>query len=249
MGQCRRFFGLCVALLFLAYGPGARADVLVAPNANAGANGDTGTVLVFGSGSGNTSTLQWSLAASQLTAMQGATITGIGFRLPGDADTITTDTTVGTWDLQLSGSLNPIGSLDPTPANNIAPDAVTVFDAALVIPANSLVGGAGPNPFFVITFTTPFTYTGGDLLMTLVEPNTANVLVDANSVDANGDTAGCNPAPGCRGQFFNYPTTEFVFSGTTTPVPEPPSLLLIMTAICLLTGFAVQRVRQTSTRA
>jgi hypothetical protein len=241
MAQCRTFFSLCIALLALAYGPSVRADVLVAPNANAGTNGNAGTFLVFGNGTGITSALQWDLAASQLTAMQGATITGIGFRLRGDATTVATPTTVGTWDLQLSGSLNPIGSLNSTPANNIAPNAVTVYDAALVIPANSLVGGAGPNPFFVITFTTPFTYAGGDLLMTLVEPNTANLAVDANSVDANGNTAGCANGGQCQAGFFSYPITEFVFSGTSTPVPEAPSLVLVMTALCLLLGFAVQR--------
>jgi hypothetical protein len=139
--------------------------------------------------------------------------------------------------------LNPIGSLNATPANNIASNVVTVYDNTLVIPANSLVGGAGPNPFFLINLTEPFTYTGGDLLMTLMQPDTATLGVDANRVDAHGDTAAC--FGGCQAEFFNYPITEFQYSAAAA-VPEPPSILLLMTLIGLFLAFGVQRAKQSS---
>jgi hypothetical protein len=225
----RRFSSLCIALLFLGYGLSAQASLLVAPNANAETNGSTDQFGVFGNGQGTAITFQWDLAASQLTPLDGTAITGIGFRLPGGARNISSPTTVGSWDLELSGSLNPIGSLNATPANNIASNAVVVYNnSSLVIPANSLIGGAGPNPFFLINFTTPFTYTGGDLLMTVTEPAITNLMVDANSVDALGDTAACF-GTSCQAQFYNYPITEFQYSA----VPEPASFLLITTQITL----------------
>jgi hypothetical protein len=79
----RRFLSSCIVSLLLTYGLSAQANLLVAPNGNAGTNGNTIQFGIFGNGSGVPATFQWDFAASQLTSLEGTTITGIGFRLPG----------------------------------------------------------------------------------------------------------------------------------------------------------------------
>lgn len=217
--------------LLLACAVGAQADIIVAPNANTGANGGTQQFGVFGNGTDANITFQWDIAASQLTSLVGEDITGVGFRLPGGASTVGTATTIGAFSLELSSSLSPLGSLNATPANNIAANGVTVYNnPSLVIPANSLVGGVGPNPFYVIDFTTPFLYTGGALLITDTNKTTAMLAVDAASVNSVADTAACFGS-GCEAEFYNFPVTELLGTPAVSGVPETSSLLLFGTVL------------------
>ena len=227
--------------LLLVLGLSAHATVLVAPNANAGTNGNAVQYGIFGNGTiGENVTFQFDMATSQLTPMDGSAITAIGFRLPGGASTINSATTVGPYSITLSGSLNPLGSLSATQSSNIAPGAVTVYNATLVIPANALVGGSGPNPFFLINFTTPYNYSGGDLLVTLSYTMQAAVGVDANSVDSLGDTSAC-VGGFCAAEYFNYPITEFQYSAST-PTPEPGTLALFGSGILGLAGMLRRKI-------
>jgi hypothetical protein len=213
----------------------AYGSVVVAPNANAAANGNSDTLIVFSEGT-QAWNFQWQLAASQLTAMVGDTISAIGFRLDAGSASFAAGTSIGSWDLELSGAANALGSMSTTLANNIGAGATTVYNNSLVLPA--MTGGAGPNPFFLITFTTPYTYTGGDLLMTLsvlAGGANNNVVLDANTVDSHGDTAGGPVGTANQAQFFNYPITEFQFNPTTA-VPEPGSLLLFLGGGLALAG-------------
>lgn len=56
----------------------------------------------------------------------------------------------------------------------------------------------------------------------------ALLAVDANSVDALGDTAVCF-GPFCEAEFYNYPVTEF----DAAPVPEPSSTVLVLSSLAL----------------
>ena len=224
----------------------ARADLLVVPNANAGANGNSGTVIPLSEGATDV-LFQWDLAGSQFSSVPvGSSITGIGFRLQGGQATAPpADVTIGTFDLQLSTSLNPIGALSATQPNNIGADAVTVLSGPLTLPANALVGGAGPNPFFLIDFTTPYTYEGGDLLFSLHVANAAaanSFILDADNVDSVGDTVANLPTPQ-QTEFFNYPVTEIQFSGGTS-TPEPSSLLMLGSGMILLAGCGSRAARR-----
>jgi hypothetical protein len=218
----RRVQALSLGVLMLSFAIVARADIFdVAPNANTSMNGNTVQFFILDTNS--PITFQWDIAASQLTSLIGLDITALGFRLPSGASTVGSAINFPSFNLQLSSSLNPLGSLSSTPASNVAANAVTVYNAPLTIPANSLIGGSGPNPFYLIDFTTPFLYTGGDLLMTLQRTGQAPFSVDANSVDSHGDTVGCNFGS-CDAQFYNYPITEF-----RATVPETSSVLLMAT--------------------
>jgi hypothetical protein len=111
-----------------------------------------------------------------------------------------------------------------------------------VIPANSLVGGAGPNPFYVIDFTTPFLYTGGDLLITDTNPGNKAFAVDAVSVNSVAATAACNG--GVCGVIYNFPVTELLATPAAA-IPEPSSLLLcLLLSGTVLAGAAVALKRK-----
>jgi hypothetical protein len=232
-------FLLIAALAALA--SSAHAGLLVAPNANAGANGNAVSFIPLGETASGW-TFQWQFPAAQLASMVGDTITAIGFRLPGGISSIAAGVTEASWDLELSGAANSIGSLSPTFANNIGAGATTVYNNSLTLPA--MTGGAGPNPFFLISFTTPYTYTGGDLLMTLVTGIASqSVEIDANAPDSNGDTVGAS-MPGAttgRAEFYNYPITEFQF--TATAAPEPGTVALFLTGGLALCGLYRRRIK------
>ena len=214
------------------------AATIVAPNAAATTNGNQVQYLVLGNGSGSPLTYQWDLAASQLTSMVGSTVTGMGFRLPSGASTDLSATTISSFDLELSSSANKLGALSTNTAANIGSNAEIVYNAPLVIPGGSLVGGTGLNPFYVIRFQSPFNYLGGDLLMTLTQSNTATIAVDGNAPDANGDTS----VEG-RTEYINYPITEFVYgSAAASATPEPGSLMLLGLGISLFAGSRFRRI-------
>ncbi len=110
-------------------------------------------------------TYQMLIHDSMLTALQGNTLTGISFRV---------QATVGTWpatvqtysdyDVYLSGSVDPVNR-STTFINNIVGPQTQVRSGSLTIPVNAITGGV--NPGFVIDFTTPYVYTGGNLLIEL----------------------------------------------------------------------------------
>lgn len=231
------FNRLGVVIVLLAFAGGAEADLyVVAPNANTSVSGDLNQNVIFGSP--GPVTFQWDVAASQLTSLVGTTITGIGFRLPANAPTWSADSYLQEFDLELSGSANPIGSLSSTQASNIGANATTVYDNSLDIPANSLVGGSSPNPFYVINFTTPYAYAGGDLLLTLNSEGGNGPPVDANNIYAPfgpypftyGDTSATLNGYSAA-EFYSFPITEFQY---TTLTPEPGYLVLLGVMMALL---------------
>ena len=228
--RCRRFaarvlvpVGACIALAFAA--PSANAD-LVAPNANTSTSGNNQQFGIFDSGAW---TFQFAYNASQFSTIIGSQITDIGFRLPAGASTITSALVYTSFSIQIGQSTAAPGALSTTFATNEAADTVTAFSGPLTIPAGSFVGGAGPNPFFDLVFTTPYHYTGGNLLVTLRHSDPGvSIAVDANTLaslpSGLADTvASSGSATATTGQegFFNAPVTNFSF--TASAVPELPT--------------------------
>src|SRR5262245_24991320 len=165
---------VCVIALFVFGARQSQATPIVVPNANAGVEASANSFIPF---SAQAQTFQYLLAASQFAAVPiGSELTSIGWRRDGTESTGPTAAMIwATYDILLSTSLNPIGSLSPTFANNVGPDVTTVRSGSFTLNANALtdIGIATPNPFFVIPFTTPYIYLGGDLLIELRHSATA----------------------------------------------------------------------------
>ncbi|MFZ5801384.1 MAG: hypothetical protein ACOY3D_08450, partial [Candidatus Omnitrophota bacterium] len=160
-------FAICLLGLNMFTSPLAWAVAIVVPPGFELTEGDNGQ---------NTAvrdlarTLQIVYAVSQLSGLPaGSSINGMAFRLNGGTDSgPASDRTWINYDIQFSSSLNPPGSLSSTFAANIGPDVVTVRSGTLTIPGGSFPGGSTPNAFgFLIPFTIPYAYGGGDLLITI----------------------------------------------------------------------------------
>jgi hypothetical protein len=204
----------------------ASASTVYVLNADNGAEAPANDTAPFLSGLSE----QYLLAGSQFSSVPvGSQITGIGLRLDGGQSTITTAITATSFTVKLSTSLTAIGSMSGTLANNIGPDVTTVISGPLDIPGGSFVGGAGPNPFYFLTFSTPYTYQGGDLLVTvLLGSVTGSATVDANVHGSLEDSSD----PGLP-NFYNVPVLAFTYSAGSS-VPEPSTALLAVAGVCLL---------------
>ena len=99
----------------------------------------------------------------------GDVLTGIRFRM-------TTNSvggppfqfTYANWDLTLSKSTRNVGALTSFFLGNMGPDSVPVRRGNLIMPANSMPSNKAVNDFgLLIPFASNYTYTGGNLLLTL----------------------------------------------------------------------------------
>jgi PEP-CTERM motif len=239
-----------VATLAILFGSTSRvsADLLVAPNANTSTSGDNVQYGILDTGN---VAFQFAYNATQFSTLtSGTQITGIGFRLPAGASTFNTALVYSSFGIQIGQSTAAPGALSTTFATNEAGDTITAYSGPLTIGAGSFVGGAGPNPFVEITFTTPYTYTGGNLLVTLRHSDPgSSISVDANSfpgingiADTVADFGDANGTSGTEG-YFNAPVAGFYFNGNSAATPEPASLTLLGIGIAGIAGQAWRRKR------
>jgi hypothetical protein len=121
----------------------------------------------------NARTYQCVYGASELVDIApGSSITGITWRQysGGAAAWPTTDADWTQYDVYLSTSLSAPGAMSTTFANNEGPDRVLCHTGPVTMPTGSFPAGSNPpaDRFgHVITFSTPFTYNGGDLCVTI----------------------------------------------------------------------------------
>lgn len=145
-------------------------STLVAPNAYANATAGTGGtgLNTFIRDSGNARTGQLLINSSQLGAMQiGDKITGIAFRLY-TGNTTGFPALTATW---TNYTINvgvgvAFGSQTTTFASNFVGTPTQVRTGPLTVNAGSYLGSGTPRPFgTMVSFTNPYTYTGGNLLI------------------------------------------------------------------------------------
>lgn len=195
-------------------------------------DGVDGTGLIFGPLQDGPITFQWLIAASNLSALApGDYLGSIGFRIhSGYPAAPSFGGTYATWNLTLSPSLNPIGALDTSFAANIGPGAVLVRSGPLTVDAASFAASSSTPPFTFISFSTPYAYSGGDLLLTLTHTGTTGTGFgnDAFFNPATTDAVLHNSFNATSGSahFFNVPITAFETTDAPLPVPEPASSLL-----------------------
>ncbi|MCS7024016.1 MAG: PEP-CTERM sorting domain-containing protein [Bryobacteraceae bacterium] len=238
---------LTTVLFFVALPVHLPANVIVPPGFGA-VEGNSGQITAIATAP---RTFQAVLSSSFFTGFVGQFITGIRYRLETGTTTWPPgNVTFANYDMVLSTSLNPPGSLSNVFANNIGPDAVTVRSGPLTIPAGSFPGGTGPNPFgFLINFTQPYLYQGGDLLITIRHtgrPGT-DVFLDA-------ETSGTNVLYQTIGaQSYNATTVDLSlratpimlieFQPTGEVIPEPGTVSLISFGIVALLMLSRRRWR------
>ncbi|HET6575575.1 MAG TPA: hypothetical protein VFG68_18380 [Fimbriiglobus sp.] len=213
------------------------ADYVVPPAyANASGTGGASFTLLTLAYTG-----QQAYAASLFSGLPvGSVIDGFRLRLlPGQA-TVTSAVMSSNFDISIGPSAFHPGSLTTNTASNQGPGTVLARSGPITFPANSFVGGAGPNPFGpLISFTTPYTYTGSDLLLTISHTGfSSSITCDA--------TTGLSTAT-AQGQqnvgVYNSSTLPQGFNGFAVivqfdyvPVPEPSAPML--SGLTLVAGLA-----------
>lgn len=173
-------FVLAIALAWL---PAAGAEMKVIPPVADGAQGDDNYGLNFAI------TFQNLFAADQLNGLPaGATITGLQFRHDGSVST-SPSLSATNFDIYLGP---PTGAtLGTSVAGNEGPGTLQVRSGAITFPEGAFPSGGNPNAFGpVIGLTTPFTYTGGPLLVTMSYTDfTGGVGLDFESSGLTGNDA------------------------------------------------------------
>jgi hypothetical protein len=206
------------------------AQPIVVPNAYTTTAASTAGLNTFIRDSGNPRTGQLLINASELSSIPiGAQITGATFRIytGSTVDFPATDATWADYTINMGVGV-AFGSQTTTFASNFASAPTTVRSGPLTITAGSFIGtGSTPHPFGSnITFQTPYTYTGGNLLFEVRHTGSNIVNVASNflevalttdplynvnfwSATATGNTA-------TVGAQANFTVTQFTF----TTVPE-----------------------------
>jgi hypothetical protein len=229
--------GLCVA------GMPSNVRAAVVPPANLAVEGDGSEGAGNSAGGGiidAASTIQFIYGSSFLSGIPiGAQIGGIQFRREGGfASTPNADVTYTNFSLTLSKSLAAPGSLSTTFASNQGPDAIEVRNGSLFVATNAYPGTLSPNAFGpVISFTTPYTYTGGDLLVTIRHTGAdSNIGVQGRILDAEND-------PNLQ---YLLSTGSLSTTATVNHAYAPVANLIIPepTGLCLLGGGALLLCRR-----
>lgn len=181
----------------------------------------------------------------------GSVLTGFQFRRDGGfGSTPNADTTYTSFDVTLSQSANAPGALSTTFASNIGGGAVAVRTGSLTFPTDSFPGGAGPNGFGpLITFATPYTYTGGDLLVTIRHTGAVSAIgTQGRFLDAEADAGlqylratGFTAATATVNQGL-APVVNFQFTPVAA-VPAPPAAALALMGLATAGGLARLRRR------
>jgi PEP-CTERM motif len=250
---CRRAtFTLALpALLFLARADAADGAFITAPATAATTEGSSSGY--WGSNEGLVA--QELYPASEMPGLvAGDVITGFSLRIDGSgyasAEYPTSPVTWSEFDIEM-GPGN--ASLSTTFANNFASTPTVVRTGSLTMgtgffPYNS---GSQPEPWGTeITFSTPYTYTGGPLLIQVNDVSPSQILyIDAMST---GQTTGqsifnAGNASATTSNEGPYPEYNWAMQLDITPVPEPSSLLLLATGIFAMAG-ASWRLKGAGTR-
>ncbi len=162
-------------------------------------------------------------------------ITGIGFRVAGNESALPAQT-VSTYNISLGQSANAPGSMSATFADNRGGDFTLVRSGSLTIATGDFPGGASPNSFGWIPFSTPYQYQGGNLLV--------EVEYQGFTTGRNADAAypyNSTLAQAAFGTGFGSTTANqglyneaIVMGFTTVPsVPEPSAALLYASGLIL----------------
>ncbi|MEZ6232658.1 MAG: GC-type dockerin domain-anchored protein [Phycisphaerales bacterium] len=178
------------AFLAVVLAAGSASFGVVVPNDRDGVAGNGGFLSPLAS---SARSYQMVIHADELASVAGQNLTGLTFRLLPSASVAwpALDTTYFNYDIYLSDCVDPafrsVNFID-----NIVGVQTQVRSGSLVIPAGSFSAGGAPNAFgFVIDFTTPYAYAGGNLAIEIRHDGS-----DGTSSSTDAVTASSGPASG-----------------------------------------------------
>jgi hypothetical protein len=173
-------------------------------------------------------------SASLLSGLSiGDQITGIGFRTISNSVSLVSQT-VPDYSIWMGTSALAPGSMSSTFANNRTLDFTNVLSGPLNIAPGQFPGGPGINNFGYITFTTPYTYTGGNLLIEIAYADFSGggVSVDTafpyNNLDPSLAQTAFGSGPSSTTADQGLYNEAIITSFMVTPIPEPTSLALFV---------------------
>jgi hypothetical protein len=246
----RRVHVLNVALavlgVFLSADSVAGATITT-PNSSANTYGHDSRTTVFHSFG---RTLQLQLAASQLSEIPaGSAINGVAFRLAlGHVPRFSPSFT--DWRVTLAQAARPVDSMSSTFADNMI-NPVLVRSGPLSIARDTYLTSGMQPPVFgpTISFSTPYRYLGGDLVILITHPGNGVQLAFGDLDGTDGSGYGML-FRALWAQGFNATTSEMQDAFTVTqlsfdPVPEPRSLVL---SAVLVASSVMVRSKWTSPR-
>ena len=237
-----------LAALTLALAPVAvQAADIVVPNANANAAGGSNNFFPINTGTGVAMRYQQVYASSQFGAVP-VTLTALKFRQASDATGGAPFSTIlPSIAINLSTSLNRVGSLSTTFADNIGANVTTVLSGAVAVSSTAPTAHSGVEPFdIVFTFATPFLYdpTAGDLLLDFqnfgggVTTNLDFITGGSNVVGRLFSFGNANATTGFAQQAAGIVTAFSI--APAAAVPEPASWAMLIAGFGL-TGAALRR--------
>jgi hypothetical protein len=175
---------------------------------------------------------------TQLSGVVGHQITGITWRLLPSATAAypAADQSFANFDIRLSEGVEP-SARSLTFANNVQGVQTLVRSGPLNVPAGSFPVGSNPQPFgLVVNFDTPYTYTGGNLLLEFRHSGITGSSASVDAVTASGgpgngygtlfSAAWSSNATATTGSQGNAVVTNFL-----TIVPEPGALAILSLAV------------------
>lgn len=220
---------ILTAILLVSATLPAYAGSVIIPQANATVAGNTSYALH------DAVTVQQLYGASLLAGVPvGSEITGFQVRLaPFQATGPPSFMSTTDFQLDVGSSTAAVGSLSTNFAANEGSDTVNVYSGSLGIAHNGFHGGSSPNPIGPgVVFAAPYTYSGGDLLLTMTYTEWSGVTLlfdassqsDAQMIQANGYNS--STATASADGFALIIQLNFA----PAAVPEPSSLVLAGTA-------------------
>lgn len=238
-------------------GGASKAGVIVAPLAQAGAEGNTASGVPFRIAPVATMRYQQVFAASQFASFSGPqSISQIAFRPDARAGG-TFMAAYSDLEINLSTTRAEIDfTLSTTFANNVGADDTRVFDGALTLSSAFTGPVGGPKDFdIIINLITPFLYdpSAGNLLMDIRNVSGgSNLATNLDAVANSSVVSSVRTDPNFGSQTVYSPgafqtnrgsglVTRFTFGPSINAVPEPSTLVSAGIAGVLGLGYALRR--------